>query len=81
VIVRRYAGLSGWLDAETRFIAYLARRRAAGDEDLADDLVQLARVTLWELDVSRFTRDDRGWVRRQLSEAIREAWRALTGRH
>ena len=47
-------------------VRLLARRLAPGDEDLADDLQQVAWVALWQIDPSRFGPGDLGYVKQVL---------------
>ena len=76
---RAFATLDeAWLPLLQRVAALIAD----GDLMLADDLVQEARILLWELDPSRFERDDlrlakRMLVRRMRKVARREGVRAL----
>ena len=47
-------------------VRLLARRLAPGDEDLTEDLQQVAWVALWLLDPSRFDESGQGYVKQAL---------------
>jgi hypothetical protein len=64
------------LDREERYLKAVARAYAPRDRLLADDLAQAARITLWDVDASRFDADDGGYVKRLLLFAVRMARRS-----
>jgi hypothetical protein len=63
------------LEREDGFIRYAAMRHSDGDDLLADDLAQAARLQLWDMDPSRFGPEDKQYVRRTLVLAMRLARR------
>jgi len=53
------------------------------DVDLQLDLVQEARIALWQIDATRFNlrrKRDRAYLRRMLVNRMRNAWRAEMSR-
>ena len=58
-----YARLSG-------YVLSRALKIADGDRALADDLAQQARVHLWELDPSRYTAAEDGFLKLALSRRM-----------
>ena len=59
-----------------KFVEYRALKVSDGDPDWADDLVQEARVHLWELDPSRYTAADDAFVRASLWRRMIDCARA-----
>jgi hypothetical protein len=60
------------------YLRKIAFRIAAGDAEFADDLVQEARIELWEIDASRFDEADQMYLKRALvTRMIRSAEREL----
>lgn len=60
-----------------------AARRLTRDADLLDDLIQEARICLWELDPTRFdltNTSDLRYVCRALINRMWAGWRAEVGR-
>jgi hypothetical protein len=64
------------LDREKGYLKRVARAYAPRDPLLADDLAQAARITLWDVDASRFAADDDGYLKRLLMFAVRMARRS-----
>ena len=56
-----------------------ARAIAVADNDLAEDLYQLAITQLWELDPARFDRDDDGYLWESMVNRMLMARRAGQG--
>src|SRR5689334_4717783 len=48
------------------YLERAAEHIAADDPAAADDMVQEARITLWQLDLGRFAKRDRAYVKRIL---------------
>jgi len=69
--------------AKTRlhgFIEHFALKFALNDPDVAEDLMQLAYVRLWELDPSRFGEEDQLYLRAALLKRMLDGARAEYGR-
>jgi DNA-directed RNA polymerase specialized sigma24 family protein len=63
----------------SEFEPYLKRAAkyiAADYPAVARDLVQAARITLWELDLGRFTQGDAAYLKRMLCTRMTQAYRS-----
>lgn len=68
------------IEREEPYIDRLARWLSEGDAMLADDLAQVGRITLWDIDPSRFGESDRGYQRAAIRYAmVRAKYRPRVG--
>jgi DNA-directed RNA polymerase specialized sigma24 family protein len=60
-------------------LRHAARAMADADDDVAEDLYQIAITHLWELDPSRFDRDDDGYLWQSMIRRMGKGRRAEEG--